>query len=152
MTAEKDRLQSEMREALKAGQKVRLATLRLLSASVKNREVELGHELGTEEFLDVVAREARRRRESIDAFTEGGRQDRAAVEAEELAVLQTYLPEALTEEELGAVIDEAIASTGAAGPKDMGAVMREVMGRTRGRADGKAVSDAVRSRLAAAAD
>jgi uncharacterized protein YqeY len=147
VTAEKDRLQAESREALKAGQKVRLATLRLLSSAVKNQEVELRRELTSEEFLDVVAREARRRKESIQAFTEGGRQDRADVEAEELAVLQTYLPEALSPEDLAAIIDEAIATTGATGPKDMGPVMKEVTGKTRGRADGKAVSDAVRARL-----
>ncbi|MCA1726967.1 MAG: GatB/YqeY domain-containing protein [Actinobacteria bacterium] len=148
MSAEKDRLQAEIHESMKAGQKVRLATLRLLSSSVKNREIELRRELTSEEFIDVVPREARRRKESIDAFAEAGREDRADVEREELAVLQTYLPEALTAEELAAIIDEAIATTGATEAKDMGAVMREVMTKTRGRADGKAVSEAVRARLA----
>ena len=147
MSAEKDRLAAEMREAMKAGQKVRLAALRLLSASVKNREVELGHELGAEEFLEVANREANRRRESIEAYGNAGRTDLVERETEELGVLQAYLPEPLAEAEVAAIIDEAIASTGATAQKDMSAVMREVMAKVKGRADGKAISDAVRARL-----
>jgi uncharacterized protein len=147
VSAEKDRLQSEIHAALKAGQKIRLGALRLLSASVKNREVELGHEVSAEEFVEVAGREAKRRKEAIEAFEGAGREDRAAQEREELAVLEAYLPEALSADELTRIIDDAIASTGATAPSDMGAVMKEVMARAKGRADGKAVSEAVRSRL-----
>ncbi len=147
MSAEKDRLQAEMHEAMKAGQKVRLAALRLLSASVKNREVELGHELNAEEFTEMANREAKRRKESIEAYQGAGRTELVEREQEELEVLQAYLPEPLTEGEVAEIIDAAIASTGATGPKEMGAVMREVMAKVQGRADGKAISDAVRARL-----
>ncbi|HXF58149.1 MAG TPA: GatB/YqeY domain-containing protein, partial [Actinomycetota bacterium] len=87
----KERLAEELRAALKARQAVRLSTLRLLSAAVKNREVELRREVSDQEFLEVVAREAKRRREAIDAYESAGRPDRAATEREELAVLEAFL-------------------------------------------------------------
>jgi uncharacterized protein YqeY len=133
---------------MKARTPVRLAALRLLSASVKNREVELGHELTVEEFHEVAGREARRRKESIEAYEKGGRQDLVDREREELAVLEEYLPAALSDEEVERVIEAAIAESGATGPKDMGAVMKAVMGKARGQVDGAAVSARVRERLA----
>jgi uncharacterized protein YqeY len=145
----KERLAEESTAALRAGEKLRLSTLRLLAASVKNREVELLHALDDDEFVEVATREAKRRREAIEAYENAGRDDRAAVEREELAVLQTYLPDALTDEEVDALIDEAIAQTGAAGPGDMGKVMSAVMAAAKGRADGRAVQARVRSRLGA---
>jgi len=145
----KDRLAEESKAALKAGEKVRLSTLRLLAASVKNREVELRHPLDDDEFVEAATREAKRRREAIEAYESAGREDRAAVEREELAVLQTYLPAALTEEEIDALIDEAFAETGAVGPGDMGKVMSAVMAAAKGRADGRAVQARVWGRLGA---
>lgn len=143
----KERLAEESTAALRAGEKLRLSTLRLLAASVKNREVELLHALDDDEFVEVATREAKRRREAIEAYENAGREDRAAVEREELAVLQTYLPDALTDEEVDALIDEAVAETGATGPGDMGRVMSSVMAAAKGRADGRAVQARVRSRL-----
>jgi uncharacterized protein YqeY len=143
----KDRLAAEMKEALKAGQKIRLATLRLLAAAVKNREVEVRHHLSDEEFVDVAGREAKRRREAIEAYRQGGREDRAEVERQELDVLKTYLPAMLSDDEVDALVDEALASTGATGPGDMGKVMGFVMARARGRVEGKTVQEKVRSRL-----
>jgi uncharacterized protein len=145
----KERLAEESTAALRAGEKLRLSTLRLLAASVKNREVELLHALDDDEFVEVATREAKRRREAIEAYVNAGREDRAAVEREELTVLQTYLPEALTDEEVDALIDEAIAETEATGPGDVGKVMSAVMAAARGRADGRAVQARVRSRLGA---
>ena len=145
----KERLAEESKAALKAGEKVRLSTLRLLAASVKNREVELLHPLDDDEFVETATREAKRRREAIEAYENAGREDRAAVEREELAVLQTYLPAALTDEEVDALLDEAIAETGAIGPGDVGKVMSAVMATAKGRADGRAVQARVRSRLGA---
>ena len=145
----KERLAEESKAALKAGEKVRLSTLRLLAASVKNREVELLHPLDDDEFVETATREAKRRREAIEAYENAGREDRAAVEREELAVLQTYLPAALTDEEVDALLDEAIAETGAIGPGDVGKVMSAVMAAAKGRADGRAVQARVRSRLGA---
>jgi uncharacterized protein YqeY len=147
VTALKDRLATEMREAMKARQAVRLSALRLLSASVKNREVELRHPLNDEEFVEVAVREVKRRREAVEAYESAGREDRAERELEEQRVLEAYLPAALTDEELDALIDEAIAATGAAVPGDMGKVMGRVMGKARGRVDGKAVQGKVRARL-----
>ncbi len=145
----KERLAEESTAALKAGEKLRLSTLRLLAASVKNREVELLHSLDDDEFVEVATREAKRRREAIEAYQDAGREDRAAVEREELAVLQTYLPATLTDAEVDALIDEAVAETGASGPDDMGKVMGVVMAAAKGRADGRAVQARVRSRLGA---
>jgi uncharacterized protein YqeY len=148
VTTLKERLAVEMREAMKARQAVRLSALRLLTASVKNREVELRHPLSDEEFVEVAIREVKRRREAIEAYESAGREDRAEVEREEQQVLQAYLPAALSDDEVDAIIEEAVASTGASGPGDMGKVMGQVMARGRGRVDGKAVQERVRARLA----
>lgn len=143
----KDRLAGEMRAAMKERDAVRLGALRLLTAAVKNREVELRHELSDEEFGEVATREVKRRREAIEAYQSAGREDRAATEREEQRVLESYLPAALSDEELRALIDEAVAATGANAPGDMGKVMGYVMGKAKGRVDGKAVQAQVRERL-----
>jgi hypothetical protein len=143
----KERTARELRESLRAGDKVRLSTLRLLTAAVKNREVEVRHELSDEEFLEVVGKEAKRRREAVEAFQAAGREDRAAAEAEEQAILEAYLPAALSDEEIDALIEEAVASTGASGPGDLGKVMGQVMARAKGRVDGRVVQARVRERL-----
>ena len=148
MAEEKERLAGEIRDAMKARAAVRLAALRLLSASVKNREVELGHELSTEEFQEIAGREAKRRKESIEAYGKGGRQDLVDREREELAVIEEYLPPSLSDEEVDRLIADAIAETGASTPGDMGKVMKAVMGRARGQVDGAVVSARVRERLA----
>lgn len=143
----KPRLAEEMREALKAGQKVRLSALRMLAAAVKNREVELRHEVSDEEFLEVAARQVKQRSESIDAYEAAGRDDLASREREERETLQAYLPEPLSDQEVEALVDEAIASTGATGMKEMGKVMGRVMAAGKGRVDGSRVQALVRSRL-----
>jgi len=145
----KARLAQEMRAALKAREKVRLSTLRLLSAAVTNREVELGHPVTDEEFLGVATREVKRRREAIEAYTAGGREDRASTEREEQKILEAYLPAPLSGQEIDALIDEAVAATGATGPGDLGKVMGLVMAKAKGRVDGKLVQGKVRSRLGA---
>jgi uncharacterized protein YqeY len=140
---------ADMRQAMKAREQVRVGALRMLMAAVKNAEVERRHELADDEVLDVVTREAKRRRESIEAFAAGGRGDLVEKESAELAVLEAYLPERLSDEELAALVDAAIAETGASTPKQMGEVMKAVMPKLRGRADGAAVSALVRARLGA---
>ena len=144
----KERVAREMREALKAGDKVRLATLRLLTASVKNREVEVRDELSDDEVREVAGREVRRRTEAIEAYERGGREELAARERAEREVLQAYLPAQLSEDEVSALVDEAIAATGASSAKEMGKVMGFVMDRAKGRVDGAKVQAAVRERLA----
>jgi len=148
----KDRLAAEMREALKAGQKVRLSALRLLSANVHNREVELRRPLTEEEFREVAAREVRRRGESIEAYERGGREELAAREREERDVLSAYLPPQLSDQEVDALVEEAVAATGATSEREMGKVMGYVMGRAKGKVDGGAVQARVRKRLASAAN
>lgn len=142
-------LGEEIQKALKAGEKLRVSTLRLLSAAVKNREVELGHELSSEEFVEVVAREVKRRKEAVEAYEKAGRQDLVDREREEQTMLEAYLPPALSDEELEALIDEAISETGASGPGDMGKVMGFVMGKAKGRVDGAVVGERVKAKLTA---
>jgi len=143
----KARLAAEMREAMKGRQAVRLSALRLLAASVKNREVELRHPLTDQEFVEVAVREVKRRKEAVEAYEAVGREDRASLEREEQGVLEAYLPEALGDKEIDGMIEEAISATGALGPGDLGKVMGQVMAKARGRADGKLVQAKVRDRL-----
>jgi uncharacterized protein YqeY len=143
----KERLAAEIRDALKSGQKVRLAALRLLSSSVHNREVELRRPLTEEEFREIVAREVRRRGESIEAYERGGRDELVAREREERDILTAYLPHQLSDEDIDALVEEAIAATGATGHKEMGKVMGYVMARAKGKVDGSAVQARVRTRL-----
>lgn len=145
----RDRIGDQMREAMKAREPVRVGALRMLMTAVKSAEIERGHALGDEEVLEVVAREAKRRKESIEMFEKGGREELAAKEREELALLEAYLPVGLSEPELGALVDEAIAEVGASAPKDVGSVMKALMPKVKGRADGNAVSAMVRARLGA---
>ncbi len=143
----KTRLDAEIKQALKAGEKVRLGALRMLSASVTNREKDVLHELSDDELRDVAAREVKRRTESIEAFEDAGRDELAAKEREEREVLAAYAPEQLTEQELDALIDDAIAATGAASPKEIGKVMGAVMASAKGKADGNAVRVKVQAKL-----
>lgn len=147
MGALKDRLALELREGMKARDRTRVDTLRLLTAAARNREVELGHELSDEELQAVASTEVKRRREAAEAYEQGGRPELAQKELEEQAILETYLPEPLSDEELDAIIDEAVAATGASGPGDVGKVMGQVMGRAKGRVDGNEVRRRVAERL-----
>jgi hypothetical protein len=140
-------IESAMRAAMKAGDAVRVATLRMAMAAAHNRRIELGHELTDAEVIEVLDRQVKQRRESIDLFRNGGRPELADVEEAEMAILREYLPEPLTDAELERLARDAVAATGASGPADMGRVMGELVPQTKGRADGKAVSDLVRRLL-----
>ena len=140
-------LSAQIKEALKAGEKTRLATLRMLASSVKNREVELGQPLTEEEFLEVVSREVKRRKEAADAYRGAGRGELEQRERAEQEILEAYLPEQLSEEEVARIVDEAITATGAAGPKEVGKVMAFVMMRHKGQVDGSTVNRVARERL-----
>jgi hypothetical protein len=141
-------LSARIREAMKSGDRTRLSTLRMLSASVKNREVELGHDLSEEEFLEVVGREVKRRKEAAEAYRGAQRPELEERERAEQLILEEYLPEQLSEEELSKVVDEAIAATGASDPKEVGKVMAHIMLQHKGRVDGSTVSRMARERLA----
>ena len=146
-TSAADRVAADLRAALKGRESVRLGTLRLLSTAVKNREVELRRPVTEEEFVDVVAREVKRRREAVDAYERAGRPDRAAREREEQTILEQYLPPPLAEEEIDALVEHAVQATGARSPGDLGKVMGYVMGRAKGRVDGARAQAKVRARL-----
>jgi hypothetical protein len=137
-----------MTDALRAGEKVRLGALRMLSAAVTNRQKELRHELSDDEVRDVAAREVKKRTESIEAFERAGRRDLVDNETAEREVLSAYAPEMLSDADVDALVDDAITATGATSLKEMGKVMGAVMARAKGRVDGGAVQAKVRSRLA----
>ena len=144
-TIEKDYVQ-----AYKAKDAVRLTVLRLLKTAVKNRLVDLcrpGGTLDDAEMLDLIIKEGKQRQDSIEQFTAANRPDLAEKEAAELSILKDYLPEPLSEEELAAAIDAAIAALGVTNMSGMGKVIQSVMGDYKGRVDGKAVSAAVKARL-----
>ena len=143
-TIEKDYVQ-----AYKAKDAVRLTVLRLLKTAVKNRLVDLCRPGGTAEMLDLIIKEGKQRQDSIEQYTSAGRQDLADKEAAELAVIQSYLPKPLSEEELTALIDATIAEVGATSPREMGKVISAIMATHKGRVDGKALSAAVKARLTA---
>jgi uncharacterized protein len=148
-----ERLKSDVKEALKAGEKLRLSVLRMLQARILEREVELRSERGRdyhlmdEETLEVLAGYAKQRRQSIESYSQGGREDLASREREELAVVESYLPRALSEAEIETVVDRAIEEAGAAGLKDLGTVMKAVMAQVKSSADGKLVNQIVKRRL-----
>jgi hypothetical protein len=143
----KDRLRGEITSALRAGDKVRLSALRMLSAAVTNREKELRHELSDDELRDVAAKEVKKRIESIEAFDGAGRTELADRERAEREVIEPYAPARMDEAQVDALIEEAFAATGASGPQDLGAVMGFVMGRAKGQVDGAVVQRKVRERL-----
>jgi len=143
----KVRLQEEMKDALRGGDKVRLGALRMLSASITNHEKELRRDLTDEEVRQVAAREVKRRTESIEAFERGGRADLVEKETTERNVLSPYAPERLSDVEVDALVDAAIADTGATSMADMGNAMRAVMASGKGRVDGGAAQAKVRERL-----
>ncbi|HMM38151.1 MAG TPA: GatB/YqeY domain-containing protein [Desulfovibrio sp.] len=143
------RIESDFVAAYKAKESVKVAVLRMLKTAIKNRQVELCRPLEDGEILDVIAKQVKQRRESIEQFNAGHRPDLAEKEAAELEQLADYLPKALSDEELAAAVDTAIAALGASGLKDMGRVMQAVMEAHKGQVDGKKASALVRGRLSA---
>lgn len=145
-----DQLQADLTAAMKARDADATATLRMVIAAVKNARVEAGRggEVSDSETVELLEREAKRRRESIEAYRAAGRDELADKEERELAIITRYLPAQLGADELAAIVDEAIAETGASDPGDLGQVMSVVMPKVRGRADGKQVNAMVRERLA----
>ncbi len=143
----KGRIESDYIAAYKAKDTVRLAVLRHLKTAIKNREVELLRPVSDDDCLELIARQIKQRKESIDQYAKHGRGDLAEVEQAELGVLVDYMPQPLTDEELAQAIETLIRETGAAGPRDMGKVMQALTAAFKGRYDGKKASDAVRARL-----
>jgi len=145
----KDSIQEALRGALKRQQKVEVSTLRLLLSEIKNAEIAQQKPADDNKVLDVIAREVKRRRESIEAFKKGNRSDLVAQEEAELAILMSYLPEQMSRAEIMAAARQAVDAVGAKGPSDKGRVMAQLMPQLKGKADGKEVSEIVSELLAA---
>jgi len=141
------RIEQEMIKAAKAKEKIRLSALRMMKNAVHNKEIDLKRELTEAEFLQVLAVMVKQRKDSIEQFEKGGRMDLVEKETSELRVVQEFMPQQFSEEDLTAVIEKAIQETGAASPKDMGKVMKALVPVISGRADGKIVSEKVKARL-----
>lgn len=141
-------IDQDLTAAMKAQEGVRLSTLRLLKAALRNLAIEKRQEhLADADVLQVVSRQIKQRREAIEAYRKGNRTDLVSKEEAELAILTRYEPPQLSDHELQALVDAAIAGTGAAGPADQGKVMKQVMAQTQGRADGRRASQLVAERL-----
>ena len=142
-------LSAAIAAAMKSKDATRLSTLRMLKAALMNKGVEKNRSLEASEELQVVATLVKQRRDSIEQFNAGGRRDLADKEAAEIVILEAYLPPAVNAEELDAIVTEAMAETGAAGPKDVGKVMKAAMAKLAGKTiDGKKLNELVRNRLA----
>lgn len=147
MGALADKVRADMTEAMKAQEKERLSTLRMLQSSLKNEQINLGHELSDEEAMTVIRKAMKQREDSIEQYTNAGRNELADKERSEMELLKTYLPPELTEEEVEAGVREIIASTGAQSKKDFGKVMKEATARFKGRVDGKKIQEIVQRLL-----
>ena len=146
----KERITQDMKDAMRSGEKERLGYIRMLQAAIKQREVDERITLDDTQVLAVIEKMIKQRREAIAQFEAGGRADLAAKELAEVALLQTYMPEPLSQAEVEALVAAAITETGAASVKDMGKVMALVKTRAAGRADMSAVSAIIKSKLGAA--
>jgi hypothetical protein len=147
----RDRLDEELKAAMRSQDAMRRDALRMVLAAVQRAEKEGKHGLADDEMIGVLSRELKVRHESVDAFRGGGREDLAVKEEAAIKVISEFMPQPLSEAEVRALIDQAIAETGAASPRDMGKVMGWLSPKTRGRADGKVVSQIVTQLLAARA-
>jgi hypothetical protein len=145
----KEKVNQEMIRAAKEKAGLRLSTLRMLKSGLHNREIDLKRELNEAEFLQLLSSMVKQRRDSIEQFEKGGRPDLVEKEKAELKVIEEFLPSQLSEADLDAAITEAIREVSATGIRDMGKVMKVLMPKVTGRADGKVVGDKVKARLSA---
>ena len=136
-------ISDDIKQAMKSGDTVKRATLRMLISSINNAEIAKQASLDNSDILGIIARDVKRHQESIDAFKQGDRQDLVAKEEAEMAILQGYLPEQMTRDEVVAAAREVIGAVGAQGPGDKGKVMKELMPKLKGKADGKEINDVV---------
>src|SRR5215210_4307667 len=139
-----DHVQADVKTALKAGERERVHALRLIASELQKAAKE-----GGEDEVAVLQRERKRRLEAAEAYRDGGREDSAAAEEREAEIIGSYLPEQISDEELGAIVGDAVAESGASSPQEMGKVMSLVMPKVKGRADGKRVSAVVKEKLTA---
>ncbi len=143
----RDKIDADTKDALKSGAKDKLSTLRMLNAAIKNKQIDKRRPLTEEEVIETVRSLIKQRKDSIEQFAKGGRQDLVDKETAEVVVLETYLPQQLDREELEVMVRDAISQTGAHGTRDMGKVMKALIPMVGGRADGKLVSELVKNAL-----
>ncbi len=141
-----EQIRTDLTAAMKAQEKDRLSTLRMLQSAIKNEQINIGHELSDEEAMSVIRKAVKQRQDSIEQYTKGNRPELAEKERVEMELLKAYLPPELTEEEIESGVREIVASTGAQSKKDMGKVMKEATAKYKGRVDGKKIQEIV-SRL-----
>ncbi|WP_294762242.1 GatB/YqeY domain-containing protein [uncultured Lactobacillus sp.] len=142
-----EQIMSDMKDAMKARDKVKLNTVRMIKAALMNEKIKAGHDLTADEELTVLSREKKQREESIAEFTKANRDDLVGETKQELAIVENYLPKQMTDEELKQAVSQAISETEAKGKSDFGKVMKALMPKIKGKADGKAASNAVRKQL-----
>jgi uncharacterized protein YqeY len=140
-------LVDEMKQAMKSGDKARLSTIRMIRTAVKNKEIDLRNKLDDDEILRVIQGMVRKSEESVEQFKAGGRMDLVEKETKEIEILRSYLPQALSKEDVIRIIDESIQETQASSLKDLGKVMKSVMPKLTGKADGKLINQLVKERL-----
>ncbi|UCE79422.1 MAG: GatB/YqeY domain-containing protein [Nitrospiraceae bacterium] len=141
------RIDDDLTSALKHSEKIKLSVLRLIKSAIQNQRIQKGKDLTDDEVLSLLSSMAKQRRESIEQFSMGGREDLAAKEKAELAIIQGYLPEPISEKEIDDMIEEAVAASSAESEADIGKVMKMLMPRVKGLADGRLVNNKVRKRL-----
>lgn len=142
-----DKLNDDLKNAMKSGDKLRLDTIRMMKASLQKVVIEKGSKFTADDGMSFLLAEAKRRKEAIELYEKGGRQDMADQEKKELAIISEYLPKQLDEKELTAIVEAVIKETGAQNAKDMGKVMSAVMQKVKGQADGKKIQEIVKSKL-----
>lgn len=142
-----ERLIEEMKQAMRSGDKLRLSTIRMIRAALKNKEIEVRKKLDEEEIFRVIQGMLRRGEESVEQFRTGGRMDLVEKETKEMEILKSFLPQSLSQEEILKVIDQSIQEIQASSLKDLGKVMKSVMSKLGGKADGKLVNQWVKERL-----
>lgn len=143
-----EQIQNDLKEAMKAGETDKVSALRFLLSQIKNREIDKRAELTDEEIVSVIAKQVKQRRESVEAFKQGGRDDLVVKEQAELDLLSKYLPQKMGQAELEKIVSGVISQTNASGISDFGKVMKEVMEKVKGQADGGSVSEIVKKQLA----
>ncbi|RKY77563.1 GatB/YqeY domain-containing protein [candidate division KSB1 bacterium] len=142
-----NKLQQDLKDSLKSGDKVRTDAIRMLISRLKNERISKGEDLTEDQEFSVLSKEAKKRKESIAMYRQGGREDLAAKEEQEFEIISSYLPAELSDEEIENIVNSVINETGAESLKDMGKVMGKVMPQVRGRADGKRIQEIVKKKL-----
>ena len=142
-----NKLQQDLKDSLKSGDKVRTDAIRMLISRLKNERISKGEDLTEDQEFSVLSKEAKKRKESITMYRQGGREDLVAREEREFEIISSYLPAELSDEEIESIVSSVINETGAESLKDMGKVMGKVMPQVRGRADGKRIQEIVKKKL-----